>query len=157
METASFTWVFGQWWVLSHQSHQLSTDQQRARSQSLASSSSFLEGWRDRMPFLKRRQTIDHSRQSQPLMEEGRETAGQAKSAPGAVDRPTLMTTIAEDVAETGTAATSHAAATSDAAAAAAVGAVGATGAEEGHPNGMGTVIVRMERAGQQHMADEAL
>lgn len=90
-------------------------------------------------------------------MEEGRETAGQAKSAPGAVDRPTLMTTIAEDVAETGTAATSHAASTSDAAAAAAVGAGGATGAEEGHPNGMGTVIVRMERAGQQHMADEAL
>lgn len=89
-------------------------------------------------------------------MEEGGETAGQAKSAPGAVDRPTLMTTIAEDVAETGTAATSHAAATSDAAAAA-VGAGGATGTEEGHSNGMGTVIVRMERAGQQHMADEAL
>lgn len=88
-------------------------------------------------------------------MEEGGETVGQAKSAPGAVDRPTLMTTIAEDVAETGTAATSHAASTSDAAAA--VGAGGATGAEEGHPNGMGTVIVRMERAGQQHMADEAL
>ncbi|EDX16102.1 GD18717 [Drosophila simulans] len=106
------------------------------------------------MPFLKRRQTIDHSRQSQPLMEEGGENAGQAKSAPGAVDRPTLMTTIAEDVAETGTAAASHAAAHSDAAAAAAGG---ATGAEEGHPNGMGTVIVRMERAGQQHMADEAL
>lgn len=90
-------------------------------------------------------------------MEEGGETAGQAKSAPGAVDRRTLMTTIAEDVAETGTAATSHAASTSDAASAAAVGAGGATGAEEGHPNGMGTVIVRMERAGQQHMADEAL
>lgn len=90
-------------------------------------------------------------------MEEGGETAGQTKSAPGAVDRPTLMTTIAEDVAETGTASTSHAASTSDAAAAAAVGAGGATGAEEGHPNGMGTVIVRMERAGQQHMADEAL
>jgi len=134
-----------------HQGQQSSSEQQRTRSQSLAGSSSFLDDWRGRMPFLKRRQTIDNSRQSQPLMEEGEPAGGGsaplAKTGPGAgaADRPTMMTTIAEDVAEAGTAATSDAGA-------------GATGAEEeNHPNGRGTVIVRMERAGQQHMADEAL
>ncbi|XP_016988916.1 uncharacterized protein LOC108051339 [Drosophila rhopaloa] len=140
-----------------HQQHQpgqqISSEQQRARSQSLAGSSTFLEGWRSRMPFLKRRQTIDNSRQSQPLMEEGEAAGGgpapQASAGPGTADRPTLMTTIAEDVAEAATAATSDVAATSDAS--------GATGPADGHPNGMGTVIVRMEGAGQQQMADEAL
>ncbi|KAI8037384.1 hypothetical protein M5D96_009518 [Drosophila gunungcola] len=136
------------------QSQQVSSEQQRARSQSLTGSSTFLDGWRSRMPFLKRRQTIDNSRQCQPLMEEGELAGGGAAplaqaAGPVAADRTTLMTTIAEDVAEAGTAAISDAAATSDAS--------GATGAADNHPNGMGTVIVRMERAGQQHMADEAL
>ncbi|KAH8284670.1 hypothetical protein KR018_011172, partial [Drosophila ironensis] len=122
----------------------------RSRSQSLGGSSTFLDGWRSRMPFLKRRQTIDNSRQSQPLMEEREATSGGAGAGastmaaePGeGVDRPTVMTTIAEDVAE------AVAAATSDIAAASLV---------DGNSNGMGTVIVRMEGVGQQHMADEAL
>ncbi|KAH8245816.1 hypothetical protein KR038_000057 [Drosophila bunnanda] len=130
-------------------------DQHRARSQSLASSSTFLDGWRSRMPFLKRRQTIDNSRQCQPLMEERELTLAPVKSEVGVADRPTLMTTIAEDVAEAVAAGTSQEPAAPESR---------TTG--DGHQpntnpglssNGMGTVIVRMEGAGQQQMADEAL
>ncbi|KAH8301713.1 hypothetical protein KR059_009842 [Drosophila kikkawai] len=134
------------------------SDQHRARSQSLASSSTFLEGWRNRMPFLKRHQTIDNSRQCQPLMEERELTLAPAKSEVGVADRPTLMTTIAEDVVEAVAAGTSQEPAAGDTADSRTTG-----DGQQPHTNptlssnGMGTVIVRMEGAGQQHMADEAL
>ncbi|KAH8402462.1 hypothetical protein KR009_012047 [Drosophila setifemur] len=134
-------------------------EQLRSRSQSLGSATTFLDGWRSRMPFMKRRQTIDNSRQCQPLMEERETSNGGATSgasggggaAPmgsdsaelGASNRPTLMTTIAEDVAEAN--ASDGGGRTTEA------------GAGDGNPNGMGTVIVRMESSGQQPMADEAL
>lgn len=83
-------------------------------------------------------------------MEERELSAQPAKSEVDVSDRPTLMTTIAEDVAEAGT---------SQEPAAATAGDSQESGDANPNPsaNGRGTVIVRMEGAGQQHMADEAL
>ncbi|KAH8275457.1 hypothetical protein KR026_007683 [Drosophila bipectinata] len=124
-----------------HQQQPHHPEQLRSRSQSLGSSTNFLDSWRSRMPFLKRRQTIDNSRQCQPLMEEREVMASRTGGVAGG-DLPvagveaTLMTTIAEDVASE---------------------AVTSETPEGSNPNGRGTVIVRMEQAGQQNMADEAL
>ncbi|BFG05312.1 calcitonin gene-related peptide type 1 receptor [Drosophila madeirensis] len=116
----------------------------------MTASRSLLEGWRNKIPFRQhRRQTIDNSRQQQPLMEE-RDAASCVAAAPspaadavpvagGEADvasrMPTLMTTIAEDAAEQPAGETCPA------------------------PSATGIVIVRMEGAAGSHhqMADEAL
>ncbi|XP_070134992.1 uncharacterized protein [Drosophila bipectinata] len=124
-----------------HQQQPHHPEQLRSRSQSLGGSTNFLDSWRSRMPFLKRRQTIDNSRQCQPLMEEREVMASRTGGVAGG-DLPvagveaTLMTTIAEDVASE---------------------AVTSETPEGSNPNGRGTVIVRMEQPGQQNLADEAL
>lgn len=150
----------------------------RARSQSMAagggaaaaggggggssSSSTYrlIEGWRNKMHFLRRQSSdnAQHQQQRQPLMEEtaaghatqlqlAAEAATQAETqAEGAAMQPqsTLMTTIAEDAAETSLPAAVE------------------QQRNGGGVRGMGVVIVSMDAdanvaAGEENVADEAL
>ncbi|KAL7737431.1 hypothetical protein ACLKA6_013032 [Drosophila palustris] len=157
-----------------YQQQQEQQQHQRGRSQSMAlagtgtgtgstsTPSRFIDGWRNKMQFL-RRQTIDNAHQRQPLMEETAGQTIQTKLQPEteleveleaqSVVKPTLMTTIAEDAAEATTVAT-----------------VASDQQRNGRSMGlglglemgmsMGVVIVSMDAdadANQQNIADEAL
>jgi len=136
----------------------------------------FIDGWRNKMHFL-RRQTIDNSHQRQPLMEEtaghtmqlqlaaNRQSDRNVEAEAESIIQPTLMTTIAEDAAEaatiaTATATTATTATTSDATDQLRNGRNMRLGMEMGMGMGMGVVIVSMDAvadANQPNIADEAL
>ncbi|KAH8391062.1 hypothetical protein KR215_005395, partial [Drosophila sulfurigaster] len=95
------------------QEHQRGRSQSMAMAGSASTSSRIIDGWRNKMHFL-RRQTIDNAHQRQPLMEETAGNTMQLKLAANteveaepeadteteAAAKRTLMTTIAEDTAE---------------------------------------------------------
>ncbi|KAH8371138.1 hypothetical protein KR093_006314, partial [Drosophila rubida] len=171
------------------QQQQQQQEQQRGRSQSMAmagsasTSSRIIDGWRNKMHFL-RRQTIDNAHQRQPLIEETTgntmqlqlpanmqaetETETETEAAEVAA-QPTMMTTIAEDAEAAQAAATATTTTTTtttttlnDATDQQRNGRNMPIGMGMGMGMGMGrgVVIVSMDadaNASQQNIADEAL